>query len=73
MSTRPARRAPVMSTGGASAELPARTAGAPGFQRDVVDELRGIKTDKHAAGAAPVGEVVVAVHAWLEDAKSGFR
>ena len=37
----------------------------PGFQPEVVDQLRGIKTDKHAAGAAPVDDVVVAVHAWV--------
>ena len=57
-----------MSTGGASAGLPAPIARGPGFQPEVVDELGGIKADKHAAGAAAVDDVVVAVFAWLVDA-----
>src|SRR5580704_9645683 len=38
----------------------------PGFQPEVVGELGGIETNKHALGAATVDDVVVAVYARLE-------
>src|ERR1700722_18954126 len=40
----------------------------PGSQPEVVDELRGIKTDKPAGGAIPLDVVVVCIFAWFVDA-----
>ena len=39
-----------------------------GSQVEVIDELRGVKTDKHSPGAEPVNDVVVAVYARVDDA-----
>jgi hypothetical protein len=39
-----------------------------GSQPNVVDELGGIKVDKHAAGTTPVDDVAVPICAWLVDA-----
>jgi hypothetical protein len=41
----------------------------PGSQPEVIDELGGIKTDKHAGGAVHLDDVVVGVFAWLVNAK----
>ena len=40
----------------------------PGTQPEVVDELRGIKTDKHPGGAIPLDDIVVCIFAWFIDA-----
>ena len=48
--------------------LPAPIAMRPRSEPEIKDELSGIEIDKHASGAAPVDDVVVAMHARLDNA-----